>query len=208
MTTNTQVRRATLDDLVLLRRLWQHAKLPVAELEKKFTEFQVVETPSGELLGAIALQIHEKHARIHSEVYQTSELAEELRPRFWDRIQAVARNQGLVWLWIGPDASMFWLETGFQAATAKEMQRLPAMLSEGCGSRWLILQIREENPGGISLEQELAVFKTTQQAESERVRRQAQFLRIFAAVVTVGAVFLLAMAAWYLLRHFHKTPRL
>ena len=46
-------RRATLEDIETLRALWQTALLPIQELEKRLTEFQIVEGMDGRIFGAL-----------------------------------------------------------------------------------------------------------------------------------------------------------
>ena len=42
-------------------------RLPAGELEKRLTEFQVVEAADGQIAGAIGVQIIRQHALLHSE---------------------------------------------------------------------------------------------------------------------------------------------
>jgi N-acetylglutamate synthase-like GNAT family acetyltransferase len=57
-----RVRRATVDDLGQLRPLWM-AQLPEASgLERRVTEFQVVETPEGRILAAVAQEMRQATA--------------------------------------------------------------------------------------------------------------------------------------------------
>src|SRR5207248_483320 len=68
MTASTlRVRRATVEDLETLRPLWTSMHLPVAELEPRLTEFQVVENAEGEVMGGIGFEITERQGRLHSE---------------------------------------------------------------------------------------------------------------------------------------------
>ena len=77
---NYRVRRATLDDIGQLTSLWQTMKLPYEELGRRVTEFQVAEGLDGKMLGAIGLQIAQRHGRIHSEGFTDFSVAEQLRP--------------------------------------------------------------------------------------------------------------------------------
>src|SRR5687768_7748527 len=111
-TPSYQSRRATLEDLPELRSLWHDAKLPLDDLEKRFTEFQVATGPEGNIIAAIGLQIHKQQGLIHSETFASPEIAPEVRPLLWQRILTVAKNNGLVRLWVLPVAS-FYREHGF-----------------------------------------------------------------------------------------------
>src|SRR5580765_1265468 len=79
-----QVRRATLDDLQPLVALWQVARLPALELEKHFTDFQVVARTDGPLIGAIGLHVQGQHGKLYSEAFFHPEQEEEFRPQIWD----------------------------------------------------------------------------------------------------------------------------
>src|SRR5437762_8547707 len=86
MANDYQLRRATLDDVPQLMELWKSFGFPVADLSKHVTEFQVAQTPEGKLVGALGLQIAERHGRVHSEAFGDFALADQLRPLLWDRI--------------------------------------------------------------------------------------------------------------------------
>src|SRR5580704_8798426 len=106
-----RVRRATVDDLPVLQSLWASAHLPAAEFERRFTDFQVVESADGALMGAIALEVAGRHGRLHSEAFADFGLADNLRELLWARMQSVAENFGLSRLWIAESAP-FWKRNG------------------------------------------------------------------------------------------------
>jgi hypothetical protein len=89
-----RVRRATLDDIGALRALWESMRYPTGDLERRLTEFQVVEGPGGEVVGALGFQIIERQARIHSEAFTDFAIADSMRPVFLKRIQSLAMNHG------------------------------------------------------------------------------------------------------------------
>ena len=66
---NLRIRRATTDYFRSLQALWNSMRLPADELEKRLTEFQVVEAADGQIVGAIGVQIIRQHALLHSEGY-------------------------------------------------------------------------------------------------------------------------------------------
>ncbi len=84
---NYRVRRATLDDIEPLTKLWQSMHFPVDELAKRITDFQVVETSENELVGAVGVQMLERQGRVHSEAFTDFGVADHLRPQLWDRLQ-------------------------------------------------------------------------------------------------------------------------
>jgi N-acetylglutamate synthase-like GNAT family acetyltransferase len=197
LASNIQVRRATVDDLAVLRRLWEQAQMPSAQLEKRVTEFQVAESAIGELLGSVGLQVIGTHGQIHSEVYRAPELAFELQPRLWDRILILARNLGLHRLWVR--GGLFWTDQGFEAPSSEELKTLPAAFDEVEGTSWLTFKLRDENPAAISVEQEWNLFRQSQQAENQRLMHSAQVLRMLATILTVVALILVACAIGYIL---------
>src|ERR1700733_13393139 len=94
-----RVRRATVDDFDALKIIWASMRLSADELEKRLTEFQVVENSEGKILGAIGIQISKQHALLHSEGYSDFSVADSARNLFWERIQVLASNHGIFRLW-------------------------------------------------------------------------------------------------------------
>ncbi len=89
------VRRATVDDVKSLLKLWESAGLPGIELERRLTEFQVVVDSNETIVAAMGLQIEAKNGKVHSEAFSDPALKDTLRPRLWDRMLIVAKNIGL-----------------------------------------------------------------------------------------------------------------
>lgn len=176
------VRRATLADVPRLRQLWSDAGWPVAELEKRFTEFQVIETSGGVVVAAMGLHLDSRHGRLHSEVFAEAETREEHRARLWERLQAVARNHGLVRLWVASTPG--WRRAGFVTPDAGGLERLPAAFG-GREEAWLTLILKEEATQTISLEKELEIFQMQQREDTERLMQQARMWKGIAVVVSV-----------------------
>ena len=85
MTASTnRVRRATLDDLGALKPLWTSMRLPAADLEKRLTEFQVIESAEDyESLRAALRDIYRGvNPRALAELTQKALLLGELGGRF------------------------------------------------------------------------------------------------------------------------------
>jgi N-acetylglutamate synthase-like GNAT family acetyltransferase len=173
-----QSRRATLEDLPELRSLWHSARLPLDELEKRFTEFQIVMSAEGNILGAVGLQIQKQHGHIHSETYTSPELAPELRPLLFQRILTVARNNGLVRLWVLPTAS-FYREHGFTDVDETLRAKLPESFGNAAAD-WVSLKLKDENQSANTIEKEFEIFAMAQKQESERLISQAQSFRVIA----------------------------
>jgi N-acetylglutamate synthase-like GNAT family acetyltransferase len=191
---NYRVRRATVDDLGALTALWESMNFPLQTLEKRLTEFQIAEGPQGHIAGAFGFQINGRYGLIHSEAFSDFSTADEIRSLFWQRIQPLAMNHGVVRLWT-QEQSPFWSRNGFQPPTADVRQKLPEAWVDA-GPNWLTLQLNDEEVI-VSLDKELAMLM---QAERERTKETLEKARAFKTVVTVIAfvlVLLIFSAALY-----------
>jgi N-acetylglutamate synthase-like GNAT family acetyltransferase len=200
-----QVRRATLDDLPALVALWQVARLPVLDLERHLTEFQLVVRSDGPLVGAIAVRAQGHHGKLHSEAFFHPEQEEEFRPLVWERIQTIGQSRGLARLWT-QESAPFWRQAGFEMAEGETLKKLPPDFGDP-HNQWLTLQLRDETALARSLDKEFEVFKMAQQAETEKLFQKARFLKIlatFLAVILFGAV---AIGLVYLVRQSRLTRR-
>jgi len=190
-------RRATVDDLSGLKILWERARFQVLDLEKRLTEFQLIVSDAGDLIGALALHIEAKQGLLHSGAFAQPEQEEQFRPQLWERIQSVARNHGLNRLWTQEGAS-FWLQAGFVEGSAETLPRLPPGFGDRQG-RWLTLQLKDENVAALSIEHEFELFQTAQKEETERLRRLGRTMKVTVFVVigivaTIGLLVIVRMA--------------
>lgn len=191
--TGYQVRRATVEDLPELCRLWEEAMLPVADLEKRFREFQVVTDDAGMFLGALGLFILGNQAKLHSEVFANPTREDECRDALWERVVALGHNHGLVKVWTQEDAP-FWHHLGFRPATEDHLQQIPAAFTEPQG-KWHILFLRDESTAQKAVEQEFALFMMNQKQENSRLMERAKMIKYFAtALVLVVAAIVFTMA--------------
>ena len=189
MDPNVQVRRATIEDLPQLTALWQQENLSVPDLERRLKEFQVVQSPDGEVLGVIGLQISGTQGRLHSEALLHPEQGDEVRDRLWERIRLVAGNCGVARVWLqGP--TPFWKANGFQPAGTDDTSKLPADFS-GAAQPWYVLKLREES-AAASIDKEFALFREAERERTAKMYRQAKVLKMIAVVVAMG-VFLLVI---------------
>src|SRR5208282_6537009 len=153
------VRRATTDDFQGLRSLWNSMRLPADELERRLTEFQVIESADGEILGTIGLQIVHQHARLHSEAYADFSLADAARQLFWERIQVIASHHGVFRLWT-QENSPFWSRCGFRIVITESLVHLPEEWKRFEG-KWYSLQLKNEE-ALATLEKELTTFRESE----------------------------------------------
>ena len=191
MTTQTvQVRRATIEDLPQLVELWQAEKLSVADCEKCFKEFQVVED-GGKVTGALALQISGGEGLLHSEVFTHAEQADTLREKLWERARMIAGNHGLFRLWTQL-AAPYW-RSAMQEASAEFAAKVPSIFARQ-ERPWLYTQLKEEGAASISLDKEFALFREAEREQTQKLFRQAKILKVIAFLLGAG-VFALA-AIW------------
>jgi len=202
-TVHPTVRRANLDDLPVLRGLWQSERLPGHELEKRLTEFHVAVRPDGVITGTLGFQVAGAHALLHSPAFPSVTLAAEALPMLWEQALKLAHTQGVARLWLRGPVEPHWQEAGFQAATPAQLKHLPAGLGPA-RANWWTLSLRTEAATAGALEQEFAALHEAQQEHTERLRRQAAFWRLLAW--GIAAAFL-AGAIWMVLLIFRRSPR-
>jgi N-acetylglutamate synthase-like GNAT family acetyltransferase len=193
---NHRVRRATLDDLPALQALWKSMHFKLDELEKRLTEFQVVESAGGQIAGALGVEILRQHAWLHSEAYQDYALADDVRPLLVERIQSLASNHGVFRLWTR-EKSPFWSRCGFRPATPELLRKLPEKWA-GAGSDWFTLQLKDEE-AIVSLEKELTLLMETEKQRTARTIQHVRTLKSVALWLSVVLGMFVVGAAIYLL---------
>jgi hypothetical protein len=198
-----QVRRANLEDLDSLRTQWMAAHLPAHELEKRLTEFQVIQDPQGNVIASLGFTMHQRYGLIHSESYVNFADAERLRPLFWTRINSLVLNHGLNRLWT-PERSPFWAQNGFQPASERLLQKLPSAWA-AADATWLTLQIKDEE-AVQSMEKEMSAWMAAEkQNTAARIERAKTFKNAVIAIailVTIAVLF----AAFFLWANRQKLP--
>ena len=198
------LRRATVDDLPGLKILWERARLQVLDLEKRLTDFQLVVSDAGDLIGAIGLHIEGKQGQVHSEAFAQPDRDTKFREQIWERIQVLARNHGLVRLWTREAAPFWQQQAGFAEASAGLVEKLPASFGDAPG-RWLMLQLREEHLSALSVEREFELFQASQQQETAKLMQLGQKLK-FITMCSLGVVLLIGLI--FLLKLVIKNPSL
>jgi N-acetylglutamate synthase-like GNAT family acetyltransferase len=184
-----RARRATVDDLPALKSLWQSMRLSPDDLEKRLTEFQVVENSDGEVVGAIGFQIIRSAALLHSEGYSDFSVADAARNLFWERIQTLASNHGIFRLWT-QERSPFWKSFGFQPPNAEVLARLPDEWKNEFDGGWLTLQLKNEEVITAALEKQFAPFMAGEKSETEKISKKAKTINLIITIVgfAIGTV--------------------
>ena len=178
-----RIRRATVDDRAALKTIWASMRLPADELEKRLTEFQVVENADGEVVGALGFQMLRQHALLHNESYSDFAVADAARELFWDRLQTLAANHGVFRVWT-QERSPFWKSFGFQPPGRAILTRLPEEWKNEFEGGWLTLQLKNEEVISAALEKQFAPFMTEEKLETQKLSDKAK--RINTIIIVVG----------------------
>ena len=198
-----RIRRATVDDRAPLRMLWASMQLSPDELERRLTEFQVVENSQSEVVGAIGIQFSGHHALLHNEGYSDFGVADAARHLFWDRIQTLAANHGVFRIWT-QERSPFWKSYGFQPPSAEVLGRLPAGWKNEFEGGWLTLQLKNEEVITAAFEKQFAGFMAAEKQSIERVTEKVQTFRTVVTVLGfVIGIIGLAISAYLFI---HRNP--
>ncbi|HXC97855.1 MAG TPA: hypothetical protein VN048_00850 [Verrucomicrobiae bacterium] len=195
-----RIRRATTDDLFKLKSLWTSMHLREEELEKRLTEFQIVEDADALFLGAMGLQVSGTHALLHNEGFTDFSAADHGRKLFWDRVMVLAANHGVFRLWT-QERSPFWKDFGFRPPEPETLARLPAEWRNDFDGAWLTLQLKDEAAIAAALGTGLADLKDAGKRETERVMERAQTIRTTVTVIGFAIGFLAFGVAIYLVIH-------
>jgi N-acetylglutamate synthase-like GNAT family acetyltransferase len=195
-----RIRRATVDDMAVLKQIWDAMRFSPDDLEKRLTEFQVVENAGGEVLGAIGIQISRQHALLHSEGYSDFGVADAARQLFWERIQTLAANLGVFRLWT-QERSPYWKSFGFQPPKAEVLGRLPEQWKNEFDGGWLTFQLKNEEAIAAALEKEFAPFMAGQKSESERIAGRARKMNLIITIAGFGIGVICISIAIYLFVH-------
>jgi len=193
-----RVRRATLDDMATLMVLWKSMDFPAEDLNKRITEFQVAEGTEGQLLGCLGLQIAERQGRIHSEAFTDFGVAEQLRPKLWDRVHSVAVNHGLLRLWTQEQAP-FWNHCGLLQADAEILAKLPAVW-RGLPPDWLTLKLKDDLETVLSVDREFSMFMAAEKERTQRTFQHARLLKVVATLIAFALLVFIMAGAFMVVR--------
>lgn len=197
------IRRATVDDRAALKELWASMRLSPDDLEKRLTEFQVVENSENEVAGAIGIQFSGHHALLHNEGYTDFGVADAARQLFWERIQTLAANHGVFRIWT-QERSPVWKSFGFQPPGPEVIDRLPNEWKNEFTGGWLTLQLKNEEVITAALEKQFAGFMAAEKKDTERVSEKA---RTFKTIITIaGFVVGIICFAFAIYLFIHRNP--
>jgi N-acetylglutamate synthase-like GNAT family acetyltransferase len=187
-----QARRATVEDLPQLTSLWQLEQLPAPALEKRFKEFQVVSDDTGQILGAIGLQVSGNQGLLHSESMARPEVADQVRETLWTRLQAMIHNHALERLW-SPIITPYWRAKGFSPASPQQQEGVPPEFRDASSS-WHVLTLRTPDESA-AIEREFARMQALQQKEKAKMQatvawmKRAAFVALFfLMIIAAGAI--------------------
>jgi N-acetylglutamate synthase-like GNAT family acetyltransferase len=164
-------------------------------LEKRLTEFQVIETSEGQIVGAIGVQIIRRHALLHSEGYTDFSVADAARELFWERIQTIATHHGVFRLWT-QENSPFWTRWGFQPVNAETLARLPEEWKHS-EEKWLTFQLKDEE-AIAALDKELAQFRDSEKKRAAEILEQARTMTKTITVIAFALGIILIGVALFL----------
>lgn len=194
-----RVRRATIDDLNTLKALWESMRIPLADLEKRLTEFQVVEDSEGKVLGGIGFQIIGRHGLIHSEAFSDFGAAEEARSLLWTRISALALNHGIARLWTRENAP-FWSRNGLQSPSEDALARLPAPWDRTAPGL-LTLRLKDEDAIANADKEIEMLMQAERLRTSETLGATKKFRTMVLWLAALFALVLLSTLVWLVLRN-------
>ena len=190
-----RIRRATLDDLEMLRKLWKPIGFDLADLEKRLTEFQVGETEDGKFIGAIGFQLANGQGWIHHEAYADASAAEVVRALFWKRLQVIAANHGVLRLWVREN-SPNWAPFQFQVPSVENLAKLPDAWDRSAPG-WHTLPLKDES-AIEKAEREMALFMATEKRNTEKIIEQAKMFRTILTILGFIMAFILIGGALWL----------
>ncbi len=174
--------------------------LAVDDLEKRLTEFQLVEDADGQFMGAMGFQARGPHALLHNEGFTDFSVADMARNLFWQRIQVLASNHTVFRMWT-QERSPFWKNFGFRPPDPEILARLPAEWRNEFDGAWLTLQLKDEEAIATALGTDFAAFMNSEKKDTERVKEQAQTIRTLVTVIAFGIGIVCLALAVYLLIH-------
>ena len=191
-----RARRAHVDDLPGLQALWQRVGLPWDQLERFLTEFIVVPDPEGTILAAVGLQTEGDEGLVHSEAVIPRDDEADLRSALWQRLQIVARNQGVSRLWTLEDDA-FW-QSVFAPAALPDIAASP-IASADPEAPWTTLQLIDRARAQKLIDERMALWEASRQSDSSGLHDTIAQIRRFAFVLAGSVIFMMVLMIVYVL---------
>ena len=188
-----QIRRATIEDLPALVQLWKDNGMPFQELEKRLTEFQVVLSENGAIIGAVGFFILARNALIHHEAFLLPEIEEILRELVWQRIEVLVKNHAIARLWTMEEAPFYQHFAGMKVAASEEMQNFPVIFGDS-NKKWLTLKLHDDTHHSVDVDTHLELFRQHQQLEMEQLAKRTKLWRAVATMLSV--ILFIAVVVW------------
>jgi N-acetylglutamate synthase-like GNAT family acetyltransferase len=195
-------RRATLEDIDILRGLWQTALYPTQELEKRLTEFQIAEGLDGRLLGALGIGVLGEEAWIHHEAFTHPDTEAAIREVLWNRLKVLFGNQGVHRIWTC-EKSEFWAQAGFRIATIEERPKFPPEF--GSGGRTLTVFPLKDLKAERMIESKIIELQEVREEEAAHMEGRTRIIRIVAWSL---AGFLMVLLIYFTVRGLLALPQI
>ncbi len=199
---NFHFRRATLEDLDILRGLWQTALHPVLELEKRLTDFQIVEGNDGRLLGALGICVQGEEACVHHEAYTHPDTESAIREKLWNRLNVLFVNQGVHRMWTREKAE-FWKEKGFRVPTGEEKTKFPSNFSSGNGTL-LVFPLKDLKAERM-IERKMMELQAAREEDEVRLEQKTRIIRVVAWSL---AGFFMVLLIYFTIRGLMVLPQI
>ena len=195
-------RRATLEDIEILRELWQTALLPIQELEKRLTEFQIVEGMDGRIFGALGAGVQGEEAWVHHEVFVHPEAEVAVRAKLWNRLKILFGNQSAHRVWTREKAD-FWKQIGFREPTEEEKAKFPADF--GPGDNALLVYPLKDLKAERMIKNKIMELQAAREVQEVTLKKKTRIVRVIAFSLTG---FFMVILIYYTIRGILTLPQI
>lgn len=196
-------RRATLEDIDVLRGLWQTALFPLYDLEKRLTEFQIVEGVDGRLLGALGMCVQGEEAFIHHEAYTHPSTEAAIREKLWNRLKFLFGNQSAHRIWTCEKAD-FWKQAGFRKPTVEEKTKFPSDFGSS-GKDTLLMYPLKDMKAERMIEKKIIELQAAREVEEVQLEKRTRIIRIVSFSL---AGFFMVLLLYFTIRGLLALPQI
>jgi hypothetical protein len=198
-----KARRATLDDLPVLREMWANERLPVEDLDKRVTEFQVAHHEDGTIVGAIGFRRAGDQAMIHSESFADFSLSDQIRGLIWQRFDTLSKNYAINRVWLQEDL-MYWKEKGFDPPEDEVLEKLPELFGDQEGT-WFTMVLREELFTSPEAKRTEMMFQQSIAADREKTEQRIRNMKVISTLVAFVFFVMICIAGFYFLKYAKRS---